>query len=361
MAGTIAEGFDAPVTARQAEEALTQARKTQSDANYGAVRNDAGPVDVTRALEAIDQTLQPGISGVARPQSGLAGDTIENALARVRGQLSDGRSQLTDFNALQRVRVQLADDVAMAEGSGRNNQARLLGGVLREIDAAMESSSPGFRAANAQHAQASRNIEAVGEGRNAAQRGRTEDVIRDFGGRHPENQQPFRVGYADRLIETAQGGAPGVNKARFVAPEDELNALAAPGRAPLMTRRLARENTMFETRNRALGGSRTDENMADRAAMGIDPSILAALMHGNLVGAGRLALSHATNALHGNTPAVRDSLARLLLDAGHGATLEAAVGPQMARIARNNELVQALLRGGTVGAPIGARETGLLK
>ena len=36
---------------------------------------------------------------------------------------------------------------------------------------------------------------------------------------------------------------------------------------PLYSDRLARENTMWETQNRALGGSRTADNLADQSAM----------------------------------------------------------------------------------------------
>ncbi len=319
----LAEGLEAPVTAEQAREALTAHRTATSDANYGAVRGDGTPVDVTRVIDRIDQTLNPGLSPIARPQSGLANDAIENALQRLRSKLTDGRSNLTDFDALSRVRHQLSDDIQEAARSGRGNQARLMGQALRDLDAAMENASTGFRAANAEHAQMSRNIEAVGEGQTAAQRGRSEDIVRTFGGRPPENQQPYRVGYADRLIQNAQGAGPGANKARFVAPPDELAVLAAPGRYPLMDRRLTRENTMFDTRHRAIGGSMTSSNLANDAALGLLPEIAAAGMnaaHGNWGGLLRQWLHAGTNALTGNTPAVRAELARLLMLRGGNST-----------------------------------------
>lgn len=312
----IAEGFNAPQTAEEAREALTAHRTATSDANYGSVRGNGAPVDVSRVIDRIDRTLNPGISPVARPQSGIANDPIESALQRLRSQLTDGRSHLTDFDALSRVRSQLSDDIQASVQAGRGNQARLMGQALRDLDAAMEHASPGFRAANAEHAQMSRNIEAVGEGQTAAQRGRSEDVVRTFAGRPPENQQPYRVGYADRLIQNAQGAGPGVNRARFVAPADELAALAAPGQYPLMERRLARENTMFDTRHRATGGSMTSSNLANDAALGLLPEIVGAGMnaaHGNWGGLLRQGLHAGTNALTGNTPAVRAELGRILM------------------------------------------------
>jgi len=350
---TLAEGFDAPITAQQATEGLTTVRDNAAGAAYGAARNGAGPVNLRRAIATIDATLQPGATQIARPQSGLRSDSIESALEGVRARLTDNRSMLTNYVAVERVRGDLADAVQSAVQRGQGNRARMLGQVLREIDNAMEAASPGFRRANSQYAAHSRDIEAVAQGRNAAQRGRSEDVIRDFQGRLPPNQQPYRVGYADRHIENVQNAAPGVNKARFIAPEQELAALAAPGRGPVMQQRLARENTMFDTRHKALGGSRTQENMNDVAGMAVDPSIIAALLSGHFGSAARQTLAHASNALHGNTPAVREHIAELLLDRGANPNFGRAVGGEVARVERNSRIAQALMRAATVGTSVG--------
>ena len=60
------------------------------------------------------------------------------------------------------------------------NKARLLGGATRQLDAALEDASPGFRQANANFARSSRDIGAIGAGRDAFLRGRTEDTIPAF-------------------------------------------------------------------------------------------------------------------------------------------------------------------------------------
>lgn len=349
---TIAEGLDAPITAQQAEQGLTTVRDNAANAAFPAARQNAGPVDLSGAIRTIDETLSPGATQIARPQSGLRSDTIESALEGVRSRLTDNRSMLTNYTAVERVRGDLADQVQMAVQRGQGNRARMLGQVLREIDNAMESASPGFRRANAQFAAHSRDIEAVGQGKTAAQRGRSEDVVRDFQGRLPPNQQPYRVGYADRLIENAQG-APGVNKARFVAPPEELAALSAPGRGPTMQRRLERENTMFDTRHKAFGGSRTAENLADNSAMTVDPSIVAMLLSGQIGRASRQTFAHASNALHGNTPAVRERIAELLLQRGHNPTFGRDIAAEIERAGGNSRLVQALARGASAGGTAG--------
>jgi hypothetical protein len=223
----------------------------------------------------------------------------------------------TDFTAIQRLRGDIADAAQAAQNSGHGNKARMLGQVLRELDGSMERASPGFRAANRDFAQASRNIDAVDEGAAAATRGRTEDIIPQFRSQSPQGQAGYRAGYVDPLIQQAQGAASGVNKARPLI-NDAFQAEArvmAPGN-DLMQRQIGRENTMFETRNHATGNSRTADNLADSAAMGIDPSIVGQVLTGNLGGALRSLLASGSNALSGNTAEVRHAVGEILLQRG---------------------------------------------
>lgn len=319
VANTLAEGFDAPQTAAQTETRMTQARDTAANAEYGRVRADANPVDLSQAVAAIDATLTPGVNQIARPQSGIANDSIEGALQRFRNLLTDNRSVLTDFTATQRVRGELSDAIQAARQGGNGNRARILGGVLREIDSAMEAASAGHRAANANYAQASRNIEAVQQGRDASVRGRVEDTVPAFRALPSAGQSAFRSGYVDPLIAQAQGGAVGVNKARpFTSDAFQTEAAAvAPMRSgPAMQRRLGRENTMFETRNQAIGGSRTADNLADQEALRETPSLVARIGQAGLTGNIRNVISLGSNVLSGSTPEVRSEIARLLLQRG---------------------------------------------
>lgn len=320
VSNALAEGFEAPQTAAQTRDRLTTARDTAADRDYGAVRRDANPVDLSRVIGRIDDTLQPGATRIAN-RTNIADDSVESALQRVRDRLTDDRSTLTEFQAIQRARGNLSDTIERARRAGEGNKARLLGQVLREMDTAMETASAGHRAANQRFAAGSRAIEAVDEGRTAAQRGRSEDTIRDFGARPAEQQAPFRAGYADPLIEQAQSAAFGANKARPLT-SDAFGAEAAamaPG-APMMGRRLGRENTMFETRRQATGGSQTADNLADAAGGGLDPTLIANAVMGNVHGVARGVLHAGTNMLTGNTPAVRAEMARILMMRGENAT-----------------------------------------
>jgi len=345
ISNALAEGFNAPETAAQAEARLTGVRDTAADAAYGAVRNDAKPVDVSGAIAAIDRTISPGTAF----HTGISNDSVESALAGIRNKLTDGRSNLTDFTAVQRVRGDISDMAQAAQQSGHGNKARLLRGVLRELDAAMENASAGHLAANRNFAQASRDIEAVQTGRDAFNRGRTEDVIPAFQSLRPEAQQAFRAGYVDPAIAQTQGAAFGVNKARPLindAFQAESQAIA-PG-ADLMNRRIGREQTMFETRAQALGGSRTADNLADAGALGVNPSVVGHVVSGNWHGAIGSLLHSGVNHMTGNTPAVREAVARILLRNGANMT-PAQLDQMVSRTIHQIQFLQNVARSG-VGA-----------
>ena len=341
VSNALSEGFEAPQTAAQTEARLTAARDAAADTEYGAVRADAKPVDVSNVIANIDRTVSPGTAF----HTDIANDSVEAALMNVRNKLTDGNSMLTDFRAVQRVRGDLSDAAMKAERAGEGNKARLLRSALRELDRSMENASEGHLAANRNFSQATRDIEAVQAGRQAATRGRSEDVIPAYQALRPEGQAAFRSGYVDPLIEQAQSAPLGVNKARpFSSDAFAAEAQAmAPGNA-LMQRRLGREMRMFESRNTAMGGSKTFDNAADADAMGIDPSVVGNILQGNYGSAVRSLISAGSNAVTGNTPRVRQAVADLLLRNGantSGAELEQLVGETIRRI----QLVQEMARG----------------
>jgi hypothetical protein len=351
VSNALAEGFDAPETALQTEARLTGARDTAADAAYGAVRTDAKPVNLTGAIDHIDTTISPGVHRVAG-SSNIANDTAEQALQRARNLLTDENgSMLTDFAAVQRARGDIADWARTATQGGQGNKGRLLGGVVRQIDAAMENASAGHLAANRGFAQASRDIEAIQTGRQAATRGRSEDTIPAFQALTPEGQGAFRSGYVDPLIANTQGAAFGANKARPLlndAFSAEANAMA-PGN-PLMQRRLGREQTMFETRNQALGNSKTAENLADADAMGALPALVGQVISGNMAGAARSVIAAGSNIVSGNTPAVRAAVAEILLQRGANVTpaaLDRMVGDTIRKI---QDVQRLAMNGGRVVA-----------
>ncbi len=355
VANILSEGFQSPQTAQQAATSMTAARDAAANKEFGAVRTSANPVDLSGTIAKIDETLSPGANQIANPGSGIANDSVESSLARIRSMLTDGRSMATDFSTIQRARGDLADEIEKAVRAGANNKARLLMGVKSQLDGAMESASPGFRQANRNFAQRSAAIDAIDTGRSAALRGRVEDTVPAFRAMPANQQDAFRTGYVDPLIEQAQGGAFGVNKARPFTPDAfkaESAAMAPLTTGNQMTRRLGREQRMFETRAEATGGSKTSMNLADQEAQGIDPGLIADLGsagHGS-PGAIMRIYSRITDTLNGYTPAVREQLVNLLLQRGQNPQLSAQVQSALDKLRRNQTIGSALMRGLTVGA-----------
>jgi len=314
VASQLSEGFGERRTAQQVQRDMEEARDTRADVEFEAGRQNAGAVNVRPVIQQIDATLQPGVNQIARPPSGIADDPIEAQLQGIRRLLTDDRSVLSDYRAVERIRRVVADKVNSAHQRGEGNLARVLRGVRDALDRQMEQASQGFRQANRNFAQASRNIEAIEQGRTAARRGRPEDTIPAFQALTPEGQQGFRAGYIDPLIEQVAGAPVGVNKARQFTSEafGREAGVMAPG-AQRMGRQLERENVMAETRQQALGGSRTADNLADAEAMGVDPTMIGHALRGDVMGLLRAAMAGAARGVTGNTPAVRRAVAELLL------------------------------------------------
>ena len=320
-------------------------------ASFGAL--NAG--DAALRGDSVGKGLATGVLGGAADR--IAPDGITGRMLAYRRMLGgtgtelDGSASggLNDFAAAQRVRQELSDEIQSARQSGSGNKARLLGGIMQRLDTSLENSSNGFRQANRNFASASHDIDAVQTGRDAAMRGRTEDTIPAFNALPASGQAAFRAGYVDPLVASTQGAAHGVNKARpFTSDAFRDEAAAIAPRNDPMQQRLAREQTMFETRAQAAGGSRTADNLADSDAMAVDPHLVGQVLTGNWHGAIGSALRAGHNALTGNTPAVRAAVGRMLLDRGvNPANLQAAIGQTVQRI----QFVQNMARG--VGRGVG--------
>ncbi|WP_373413716.1 hypothetical protein [Ensifer aridi] len=359
LANALAEGFDAPQTSDRVTRGLTQARDVEADALYTAARREAGAVNVTPILERIDETLSPGANQVVSPRDNIGYDTIEGSLARVRRMMSDGNSQVTDFNTLFRAKLDLDDMIARAEAQGAGNRAHYLTQVKREVDRALEDASPAFRNANDTFASRSRVIDSVAEGQAAKSgRVRSEDSIEQFNAMTPDQRQAFRSGYVDPIIADIESlpMGPATNRARGLTTpkyEQEFQAFAAPGRAEQLGNRIGRENRMFETSNAALGNSRTADNLGDIDDMAnFDPAVLTNLLTGNWKQAALTGARQAFNAGKGLPPRVVERVGRLLVETDPNqalATLNRVRGQQMSRDQLRALIVSSILQGTNAG------------
>lgn len=361
LANNLAEGFDTFDTAGRRIVDRTAQRTAEANELYPAARANAGPVNVTPVLEEIDRTIRPGVNQMVNPRDRIANDSIEGALTRVRSMLSDGNSQVTDFDTLFRAKLDLDDMIQRAEAQGAGNRAHYLSRVQGMVDQALADASEGYVGARDAFARASRRIDAVDAGSAASRISRrAQDTIPEFEAMPPGEQVDFRAGYIDPLIARLEGASssPTTNKARMLQTpkfEAELPAFAAPGRGGQLADRIAREQTMFRTANAALGNSKTADNLADAADMNqFDPAVIGRLVRGDPIGAITTGLSKALGTLTGQPPSVVERLSRVLMETNPDVALDVLqAGTQ--QLSRNDQLrarlVSALVESGAAGVP----------
>lgn len=259
-------------TAAKTTDALTAARGDAADVAYSAARGNAAPVDIRGALGAIDSRIG-GMQG-----AGIVGDGIDAKLAGYRARLAgDGKglgagvtgAELSDFDRVLNLKQAVQDDIGAAVRAGRNNEARELGKLVTELDSALEGSSDMYRTANDGFREASKVIGAVDDGAAMSKGGRYGDTVPAFSAMNPAQQGAARIGYGDDLMgKLERVTSPTANRAKPLTSTKRVNEADAMTLDPALYRdRLGRENTMWETQNRALGGSRTADNMADQEAM----------------------------------------------------------------------------------------------
>lgn len=336
-------------TAAKTKAGLTEARREAADTAYDAARGNAAPVDVRGALGVIDARIG-GMKG-----SGVAGDSIDGKLADYRDRLAaqpgpDGvMRELSDFDRVLGVKQAIQDDIGAAVRAGRNNEARELGKLVRELDGALEASSDMYRTANDGFRSASKVIDAVDEGAMMASRGRAADNVPKFGAMAAAERDAARVGYGDDLLRRLETmTAPTSNRAKpLLSPKRVAEADAMATDPSLYSGRLARENTMWETQNKALGGSRTADNLADQSAVdgfasdGLQAAKSAAnFQFGDMVGRIAGALGPV---LKGQNEPTRMLIAQMLLSGNAGPVL-APVIAQAGKSASMRRMLEAMIR-----------------
>lgn len=346
IAGFLDDAFgSAEGTALQKEAADKATRRAAGNVNYGAARDAAGAVDTSAAIQAIDDVIRPGVSRMTGV--GASDNGVYATMARARSYLTNGKAMVNDFDRALLAKQEMD---AMIEQGG--TVAALLKPARNALDDALAAASEPYSLARDTYRSQSKAIDAIDVGRNAAKRGRFEDTIPTFQAMGPAEQAGFRTGYADPLIEQTQGAAMGVNKARPLindAYAAEFPAFSLPGKGDQLGRRIARENTMFETRGAALGGSKTADNLADMADIGsFDPSMIGNVLTGNWKGALTQGVAKSANALKGRNQATRDMIADALMQTSpKQATAELAAAVRRGEKIDKNKtaMIRALLMG----------------
>lgn len=352
VAGFVDDAFDLNGrSANQVKETLTSGRNATANTAYAAARGNAAPVDVRGAVSIIDDRIG-GMQGVD-----IAGDSIDAKLARFRNRLTANKTpegvdsiELSDFDRVLGVKQDVQDAIGAAVRAGRNNEARELGKLASSLDEALEASSDMYRAANDGYREASRVIESIDRGADMTKPGRRAiDTVPEFSGMTPDQQAAARVGYGDRALAKIEANpAPTANKAKpFQSTKVSTEADAMTVDPRLFRDRMARETQMWETQNRALGGSRTADNLADIEGAsnlasdvgGVARSAANFQLGDAAANAWRMASTNMT----GQNEATRRLIAQALMSQDPRAALGPAVQSQASEILRQR-MLEALIR-----------------
>jgi hypothetical protein len=377
LAGSLREAFDAPQTAEQARAAMVENANFEAGHNYAPVKRETSPIDVSAPVAIANRSISPAADQLAMAQGAVptdlrarAGieqseaalrDPIGNALKEARSYLAAPNLTLSNVNHAFRAKTNIDMMISKAADNKQGALVAELMPVRNALDEALAKSSSNYAGARDAYKLAQTRIEALDLGKLLGSKPvRPEDAIRRFGALDPQSQVAFRQGYADPQISQTQQAAFGTNKARpFTsdATQQEFNAFASPGKADLLQRQIGRENTMFETRNTALGGSKTADNLNDHAAMSVDPHLVGQILTGNWHGAVRSVLSAGHNMMTGNTPQVRQRVADILLQNGANVSptqLRNMVQNTVARIEFVNNIARNVQRGTASGLAVAA-------
>jgi len=345
VGGFVKDALNANQTADQAVTSLTNMRGRVANVNYDMARNAGGPVDLSDTINTIDSLVGPQ----AKYNVGINPDSTEGALLNIRARLATGgakgQTSRTDFQDVLRQKSDLKDTIDALYRAGKNNQANALKAVYDKLDSALEAASPAYRAANDTFAKMSRPIDAVPAGSEAARpSARAADTIDAFNQLDPHSQSAFKVGYADPLLGRIENAPYSANVARPLLGQKNTAEFGAMAKDPaLLNRQLTRENTMNATMQRALGGSKTADNILNEAELSnVSPGELFKAMRGGVTGLLGLALSKGADTLTGRTPQVRALLGERLLSNDPASYLTKLQAQRLAGLARQKLALKAI-------------------
>lgn len=332
-------------TAAKERTALNEARKAVNNANYDAARQAAGPVNLNNAIETIDGLMKrnPIVGDTALTKSEMGG-----RLAALRKQLSNEGEQLIDFDTVLNVKEDLGRVIGGIKRSG-GDVPHDLAKVYGALDDALADASDAYRAANEAALAGRKVVGAVDEGAAMARPSvRSADTIPAFQAMTPDQQSAARIGYGDRaLAKIEANSSPTANRAKvFGSPKARAEADAMALDPQLFRDRLNRETAMWDVQNRALGGSRTADNLADQGDLSAAADIGRAVRDG-LTGRIGSALGTVANRVGtvatGQNEATRALIAKMLMSDDPKRALAAALRQETTSQGRRR-VVEAITR-----------------
>lgn len=179
----------------------------------------------------------------------------------------DSRISNNDFAVLDGAKKMIDDDINAAMKDNKKEKARALLGIKNQIVNTLEEVSPTYKQARQVFADESSLMTAQQEGLDF-NKYRPEELKRFMGSLSSGEEDAFKIGVRENLMRSVDKTPDGLSSARkiFARPENR-NQLKIifdnPKEYSDFARRMNDEMRIFNTKQRILGGSRTDINLAD--------------------------------------------------------------------------------------------------
>jgi hypothetical protein len=259
-----------PRTPDQIREAMATQRRTNANANFGAVRGQEITMSDDTVLALRTDAAREAIRAAAQRERDP--ETRRRLLGLAEAALDAPAMPITVGMADRVSRVLLGRANAAAR-SGDTDLAQTLGDLGRDIRNPAASAVPGYRTALDQYGADSRLSEAAGVGEDLLTRN-TDEFTALAQGLSPEERQ-LALAAARRAIERKAGenpaSAPGVARTIANAPEQQARtaALAGPDRAQQLQQGMRMEERLVRNANDVAPrfGSQTQNKGQDAAVM----------------------------------------------------------------------------------------------
>lgn len=246
---------------------LAAKTKAHADALYGKAKSEAGPIDVSRVLQAIDDEIMPGAAQVAQP--GLPSqflDDAEKQLMWVRGRLTDGKSVVTDYDRLHNLQSKIREKASAAKKAGDKYMAGMLGRVRGQLLEAIEGAAPTYRQARLTFSDDSAVQDAFQSGREIfSSRHHPDFWAAELAEMSQAEREALKVGVRAAVDEAMGRVRNGALKGRTLLDADwnERKVMEALGEedGQQLLKLLLGEQEMAGTANQVLGNSATSRRM----------------------------------------------------------------------------------------------------
>jgi hypothetical protein len=336
-------------TRKMAEEMVRGNRKKVADTMFDRAADDAAPVDVRNVISMLDDTI------VNMSNSGIKPPAVVKEFQKLRDQLGgympDGApTTLSDYQSVLTIWRELRDqiDAAYKTGGPGASVGDALKPVRDALRSSLEESSDLFRFGTDNYREGSKVLESFQTGADMMRGGRADDTVPVFNALTDQQKKAARIGYGDKLAERVEGiAAEAPNVSRHSASTKRKAEAAAMALDPdLYSRRIGREADIYRTFNRALGGSKTADNLQDIADVGILADLArgaGSVATGNFGSAGANLWNAAKPYVTGDNEGTQKLVAQLLKSANPAKDL-APVAKQAKTREAIKRMIDAMLR-----------------